>query len=386
MKTNSIHWGLLALLLLCGGALCFEPAFTAPAQASNTPWGKVVATLPEGNFAAVVINPKTNAVYTVSGDGTEILVLDGKTNQVTATIPNPSGATPEWFDPSQDRLYAGGVETSGNGIVTVIDAKTNSVINTITLVQPQGSVPNVTFYAVNSATGKLYGGYDLESPKIGPGLLAVWDLATGALIETISIDFPQSVAINPKTNRLYVADNFSSQLVVVDGVTNAVIDRIQIGQAYFPDGCYVFGPCITQASAPWGLSLSEKTNRIYVNDVQDGTLYVIDGKTDRIISGPIAVGQGAAGNALDDVSDVLYIINEETSAASALDVKTMKPLGAPVSAGTPASPLGCVFSPSGNCTEYGSLPGSITVNPANNKIYVPTTLSNSPFILVVQGK
>ena len=389
MKTNSIHWGLLALLLLCGGALCFEPAFTAPAQASNTPWGKVVATLPEGNFAAVVINPKTNAVYTVSGDGTEILVLDGKTNQVTATIPNPSGATPEWFDPSQDRLYAGGVETSGNGIVTVIDAKTNSVINTITLVQPQGSVPNVTFYAVNSATGKLYGGYDLESPKIGPGLLAVWDLATGALIETIGIDFPQSAAINPKTNRLYVADNFSSQVVVVDGVTNAVIDRIQTGQAYFPDGCYVPGPCITQASSPWGLSLSGKTNRIYVNDIEDGTLYVIDDNTDRVIAGPIAVGQGAAGNALDDIHGVLYLANLGTSAVSALDVKTMKPLGAPVPAGTPASPPGCVFSPSGNCTEYGSFADYVTVNPANSKIYVNTTLPDylgSPFILVVQGK
>ena len=89
--------------------------------------------------------------------------------------------------------------------------------------------------------------------------MAVWDLATGALIETIGIDFPQSAAINPKTNRLYVADNFSSQVVVVDGVTNAVIDGIQTGQAYFPDGCYVPGPCITQSSSPWGLSLCSLT-------------------------------------------------------------------------------------------------------------------------------
>ena len=123
----------------------------------------------------------------------------------------------------------------------------------------------MTFIAVNSATGKLYGGFDLESPGIGPGLMAVWDLATGALIETISIDFPADATINPKTNRVYVTDNFSSQLVVVDGVTNAVIDRIQTGQAYFPDGCYVPGPCITQASSPCGVSISEKTNRLYVD-------------------------------------------------------------------------------------------------------------------------
>ncbi len=383
MKRNAIYWGLLALSLLCGGALYFETASTARAETPKTPWGTVIATV--AGAGPAVLNPNTNAVYFASNyTGNQIAVLDGKTNQVTATIPVPAGTYPQWFDARQNRLYA-----SNGPTVIVIDAKTNSIINTIALVQPQGSVPNITFIAVNSATGKLYGGYDLESPKIGPGLLAVWDLATGALIETIGIDFPQSAAINPKTNRLYVADNFSSQVVVVDGVTNAVIDRIQTGQAYFPDGCYVPGPCITQASSPWGLSLSEKTNRIYVNDIEDGTLYVIDDNTDRVIAGPIAVGQGAAGNALDDIHGVLYLANLGTSAVSALDVKTMKPLGAPVPAGTPASPPGCVFSPSGNCTEYGSFADYVTVNPANSKIYVNTTLPDylgSPFILVVQGK
>jgi len=175
----------------------------------------------------------------------------------------------------------------------------------------------------------------------------------------------------------------------VDGVTNQIIDSIQTGQAYFPDGCYILGPCITQSSAPFGVVFSEKTNRIYIDDDQDGTLYVIDGATGKVIAGPIAAGQGVAQSSLDDVHGVLYLVNEGTSAASALDLKTMKPLGAPVAAGTPASPPGCLFSPGGNCTEYGSLPGSITVNPANNKIYVPTTLPDylgSPFILVVQGK
>ena len=81
-----------------------------------------------------------------------------------------------------------------------------------------------------------------------------------------------------------MTDNFSSQLVVVDGVTNQVIDRIQTGQAYFPDGMLVPGPCITQASSPFGVSISEKTNRLYVIDIQDGTLYVIDGATDRVMA------------------------------------------------------------------------------------------------------
>ena len=209
----------------------------------------------------------------------------------------------------------------------------------------------MTFIAVNSATGKLYGGFDLESVHIGPGLLAVWDLATGALIESVSIDFPADAAINPKTNRLYVTDNFSSQLVVVDGVTNQVIDRIQTGQAYFPDGCYVPGPCITQASSPFGVSISEKTNRLYVIDIEDGTLYVIDGNTDRVIGGPVPLGGPGAGSyqnaILDDVHDVLYIPTVGNGPASviALDLKTIKPIGAPIIVGAAFEPPGCYLAP-----------------------------------------
>ena len=39
MQRNAIHWGLLALSLLCGGALYFETASSTRAQASNTPMG-----------------------------------------------------------------------------------------------------------------------------------------------------------------------------------------------------------------------------------------------------------------------------------------------------------------------------------------------------------
>jgi len=78
MKQNSIHWGLLALSLLCGGALCFETASISRAQAPQTPWGTVVATV--AGAGPAVLNPNTNAVYFASNyTGNQIAVLDGKT-------------------------------------------------------------------------------------------------------------------------------------------------------------------------------------------------------------------------------------------------------------------------------------------------------------------
>ena len=104
MKRNAIHWGLLALSLLCGGALHLEATSTARAGASNTPWGTIIATLPATAGSPFAINPKTNAVYSVSSDGKADFVLDGTTNQVTAQIPIPGGVNGTWFDARQDRL------------------------------------------------------------------------------------------------------------------------------------------------------------------------------------------------------------------------------------------------------------------------------------------
>ena len=323
MKRNSIHSGLLALSLLCRGALWLDAPSTARAEASKAPWGTVVAKINGYSFG-----------------------VDVKTKSVVKTIP---------IDPPPQRFHR--------------------FINAISAI------------AVNPATGKLYVGYD-DQPDPLPDILTVWDLETGALLETIVFGYP----INPtiKTNRVYVGDNFYSQLVVLDGVTNKVIDRIPAGQPYFPDKCSVNGydTCITQSSGSFGGSVSEKTNRVYSDDITDGTFYVIDGNTDRVIGGPIAVGQGVAENTLDDVHGVLYFANAINATVSALDLKTMTPLGALILVGTPFLPPGCIDTPSGICTQYGNYPSVAVVNPVNNKVYVPSSnpKTNAPFTFVIQAK
>ena len=62
-------------------------------------------------------------------------------------------------------------------------------------------------------------------------------------LETITVgSFPIGISINPITNIVYVANNHSDTVSVIDGKTNLIKDEIKVGDA------------------PTGISLKPKTN------------------------------------------------------------------------------------------------------------------------------
>ncbi|MEP0824876.1 MAG: YncE family protein [Nitrososphaera sp.] len=76
---------------------------------------------------------------------------------------------------------------------------------------------------------------------------------------------PSSIAINEKTNFVYVANRNSDTVVVIDGTTNKVVDSITVG------------------FSPADVAVNPNTNFIYVTKLDVGTVSVIDGSTNRII-------------------------------------------------------------------------------------------------------
>jgi len=93
---------------------------------------------------------------------------------------------------------------------------------------------------------------------------------------------PTGVAVNPRTKRLYIANNGSDNLTVFDTTTNKRVADIYLGSPY--------------ALGPFGVAVNPVTNRIYVAHAwsRSGTgsvLTVIDGATNTIIgrwdAGPI---------------------------------------------------------------------------------------------------
>jgi YVTN family beta-propeller protein len=78
--------------------------------------------------------------------------------------------------------------------------------------------------------------------------------------------FPVDLAINPVTDKLYVTNEFSHTVSVVDTITDEVVGTIPVGLV------------------PYGLDIDPIVNRIYVTNIDSDTVSVIDGSTDKVVS------------------------------------------------------------------------------------------------------
>ncbi len=70
---------------------------------------------------------------------------------------------------------------------------------------------------------------------------------------------PFKIAVNSATNRIYVANQISNTVSVIDGATKTVVATVPVG------------------GNPNWVVLNQATNRIYVTNLQTATVTVIDG-------------------------------------------------------------------------------------------------------------
>ncbi len=132
-----------------------------------------------------------------------------------------------------------------------------------------GSTPAAL--AVNPVTNRIY---------VASGPIAVIDGGTNALTSINAGGFAVAVAVNPVTNKIYFADKASNpgRVIVIDGATNAIAN--------------VTDP---NANEPVALAVNPVTNKIYVANGLSNNVTVIDGATNAtttITAGsiPFAVG------------------------------------------------------------------------------------------------
>lgn len=114
---------------------------------------------------------------------------------------------------------------------------------------------------------------------------------------------PSSIALNEKTNFVYVANRNSDTVVVIDGTTNKVVDSITVG------------------FSPADVAVNPNTNFIYVTKLDVGTVSVIDGSTNRIIKN-IEIDDSinfhhAGGIAVNENTNKIYVLTNNYPAGQA---------------------------------------------------------------------
>ena len=263
----------------------------------------IAATLPAaGN--AVAINRATNKIYAASGDKTGVVtVIDGKTHTIITSVPAGPRPCAVAINDGTNKIYvtnSGGLYHGeiflGNGSITVIDGVTNA---TTTVVDPNAKFPCAL--AVNPSTNKTY------VANIGSGNVTVIDGATNATTTVTEpnaggLQLHNAVAVNPTTNKIYVANGESysgstGNVTIIDGADNSATT--------------INDP---RAVDPAGVAVNAVTNRVYVANNGDGganhgNVTVIDGDTNAIttVADPNALLPTSV--ALNSVTNKVYVTN-----------------------------------------------------------------------------
>ena len=288
---------------------------------------RIVASIPVGVFPeGVAVNRLTNRVYVANLVGQPIppfmqapntvTVIDGARNRVVDEI--VTGLNFQIglaVDESRNLIY---VATLDNG-VGVIDGKTDQVIANI----PVDGEP--VFPGINPFTKSVY----VSNQK---GWVSLLDEDENNIIATIPLSDgdsdgePEGVAVDPISNRVYVANlDPEGSVWAIDGSTNTVIATIPVG------------------NSPYGIAVNPLTRRVYVaNSCTETfpspcseTVSVINERTNQVLA-TVAVGGIPVATAVDELRNLIYTGNGSPGGVSIINGKnnhllTTIPLANPLS-------------------------------------------------------
>jgi YVTN family beta-propeller protein len=349
------------IAMLASAALLGAPAAHGKAT--------VIKTIgPEGGThdgpSDLAINRKTNTVYTVwvgGDDGTGfasdfISAIDGKTDEIVATIgvrDHPFGLA---VDEKANLVYVsevggnpavvnpGPTVSGGGGTISVIDGKTNTVIETIDIPAPPNArfgytdPPTVTSgqpiengapgeIAFDPETGLLWVANTGEIPLdpqmccTVPGVLSAYDTKTKQWVRGGVDGIPAGVTpiqpvVDTKANRVYVGSLHSNEVTVVNSHTLKTVAHIDV----LPE--------------PYGIDVDPRRHRLYVGHLDpravletgDGTaevtpyrsvLEVIDTETNKLQK-PVYAGSFTGGVAVNPLTGRVYVSNLPTATVTIL--------------------------------------------------------------------
>src|SRR5262245_42062802 len=156
--------------------------------------------------------------------------------------------------------------------------------------------------------------------------------------------FPAGIAAAPDGKRLYVAENLTHKVAVVDLETQRVGAKITVGD--YPYDCEVSGD----------------GKRVYVSNWGSRSVAVIDAASNKVVNN-IPDGDHPHDLELTRDGKTLYVANANSNTVSVIDTAQMKEIEAISTALHPKSPI-------------GSTPNAIALSPDEKTLYIANADNN----------
>lgn len=193
-------------------------------------------------------------MYVVNNADNTLSVINGSTNKVIATIPVGNFPFDVAVDSLTDRIY---VTDDFDNAVSVISGQTNKVTGTVSGVSGPFAI------AVNQKTNRIYVTTLKAIPRIVHGV-AVINGQTHQVVARIAVsrgvEGNVGIAADPLTNVIYTTVNSANSVAAINGQTSRIIATAPVGRS------------------PSGVAVNPLTNRIYVADTGNGKLPVLTGR------------------------------------------------------------------------------------------------------------
>jgi YVTN family beta-propeller protein len=163
--------------------------------------------------------------------------------------------------------------------------------------------------------------------------------------------FPAGIAVSPDGLRLYVAENLSNKVAVVDLSNQKVGAKIAVGEY------------------PYDCALSGDGKRLYVSNWGSRSVAVIDTTSNQVLSN-IQVGDHPNDLELTRDGKTLYVANANSNTVSVVDTAQMKEIEAISTAMHPKSPI-------------GSTPNAVALSPDEKTLYIANADNNNVAVVDV---
>ncbi|MGC2111587.1 MAG: hypothetical protein WA655_18870 [Candidatus Korobacteraceae bacterium] len=258
-------------------------------------------------------------------------------------------------------------------LIFILTACLSAIGQTLVATIPVGVIPVAA--AVNSSTNKIY------VVNQNSNSVTVIDGASNATVTVPVGSTPQGVDVNASTNKIYVTNEIGNTVTVIDGsnnatstlgvgnhpvavAVNATTNKIYV--ANYLDNSVTVIDAVTYATTrvmagnyPGALAVDSNRNKIYVVNCGSNSVTVIDGATN--FTSSVSVGGYPVGLAIDQTRNKVYVADYGTNDVAVID-------GATLSVTTVVS---------------GSAPSAVAVDLDTNQIYV--TNKQSGTVTVIDG-
>ncbi|HTH64466.1 MAG TPA: invasin domain 3-containing protein [Gemmatimonadales bacterium] len=232
---------------------------------------------------ALAVNSQTHAAY-AGHQGGQIYQMNGTTDVVVDSVSAGQFVSAVAVNSITNRVFVG-----MDAGVRVLDGATLGTVTTIATGTTQQGVTNRQGLAVDSINNRIYVTVDIGSAAPNPILRRI-DGATNTFSTSNDVALPGlgiSAAFDPVNGLVYVAIPDSNFVVAVDPVAKT-FSRIPVG------------------SFPIAVAVNPLTNRVYVVNQSSNDVSVINGSTQTVIT-TVTTFYNEASLAVDAVNNKVYV-------------------------------------------------------------------------------